>query len=83
MSKTVNVLLHINFNICFGCLIETVPLSTNNIIGPRRKTTCLWGFANNTGTDQLAHPRSLITAFDIQVLESTISKLATREISVF
>ena len=30
--------------------------------GPRRKKTCLQGFANNTGADQLAHPLSLITA---------------------
>ena len=36
-----NVLLHINFNICFGCLIETVLLSTNNIIGPRRENLSL------------------------------------------
>ena len=43
----------------------------------------LGGFANNTDADQPAHPRSLISAFVIQVLESTISKLATSEISVF
>ena len=40
-------------------------------------------FANNTGTDQPVHPHSLISAFVIHVFESTISKLATREISVF
>ena len=39
--------------------------------------------ANNTGADQPAHPRSLISAFVIRVLESTTSKLATSEISVF
>ena len=52
-------------------------------VGPRREKTCLRGFANNTGADQPAHPRSLISAFVIRVLESTISKLATSEISTF
>ena len=49
--------------------------------GPRREKTCLRRFANNTGADQPAHPRSLISAFVIRVLLSTISKLATSEIS--
>ena len=31
--------------------------------GPGREKTCLRGFENNTGADQLAHPRSLISAF--------------------
>ena len=37
-------------------------------------------FANNKGTDQSAHPRSLISAFVIHFLESIISKLASSEI---
>ena len=37
-------------------------------------------FANNKDSDQSAHPPSLISAFVIQLLESTISKLATNEI---
>ena len=41
------------------------------------------GFANNTGADQPAHTRSLIRAFIIRFLESTISKLATSESSIF
>ena len=41
------------------------------------------GFANNTGTDQPAHPHSLINAFVICVLECIISKLATSEILIF
>ena len=45
--------------------------------GPRRKKTCLRGFAKNTGADQPAHPRSLISAFVIRFLESIIGKLAT------
>ena len=38
---------------------------------------------NNKGTDQPAHPCSLISAFVIRLLESTISKLATSESSIF
>ena len=59
-------------------------VSCNKLIpyGPRREKTCFRGFANNTGADQPAHPRSLISAFVIRVLESTIFKLATSGISV-
>ena len=53
------------------------------IIGPRREKTCLRGFANNTGADQPAHPRSLISAFVIRFLDSIICKLATGEIPIF
>ena len=53
------------------------------LFGPRREKTCLRGFANNTGADQPAHPRSLISAYVIRFLKSIISKLATREISIF
>ena len=53
-------------------------------VGPRHENTCLGGgVANNTGADQPAHLCSLTSAFIIRVLESTISKLATSEISVF
>ena len=41
------------------------------------------GFVNNKGADQPAHTRSLNSVFVIHVLESTISKLATSEISIF
>ena len=41
------------------------------------------GFANNTGADQPAHPRSLISAFVICFEESTICRHATDEISIF
>ena len=51
--------------------------------GPRREKTCLRRFANNTGADQPAHPRSLISPFVLRFLERTISKLATNEISIF
>ena len=45
--------------------------------------TCLGRFANNTGSDQPAHPCRLISAFVIRFLESIISKLATSEMSIF
>ena len=51
--------------------------------GPGRKKTCLRGFANNKGTDQPTHRRSLIIAFVILFLKSVISYLTTSEISVF
>ena len=41
------------------------------------------GFANNTGADQPAHPRSLISVFVILFLDNFICKLATDEISFF
>ena len=62
----------------YGCLYDfKIPY------GPRREKTCLRGFATNTGADQPAHPRSLISAFVIRLLESIISRLATSEISLF
>ena len=51
-------------------------------IGPRREKTCLRGFAN-TGADQPAYPRSLISPFVIRLLESIIPRLAMSEISIF
>ena len=53
------------------------------IYGPRCEKTCHLGFANNTGADQPAHMRSLISAFVICFLESIICKLATGETSTF
>ena len=49
--------------------------STREILSPR--------VANNEGTDQPAHPRSLISTFVIRSLERIIAKLATGEISRF
>ena len=53
------------------------------LYGHRREKTRLRGLANNKGADQPAHPRSLISAFVICLLESIILKLATHEISFF
>ena len=41
------------------------------------------GVENNKGTDQRAHTRRLISTFVIRLLESVISQLASREISIF
>ena len=66
-------------------LSELVPplVQETTTYGPRREKTCLLGFLNNTGADQPAHSRSLISAFVIRFLQSTICKLATSEISIF
>ena len=40
-------------------------------------------FANNKGADQTVHPRSLISAYVIRLLKSTIAKLAANELSIF
>ena len=48
-----------------------------------RDKTCPREAANNTGADQPAHPRSLISTFVIFFLESLICKLATGDISIF
>ena len=53
------------------------------LFGLRLEKTCLRGFANNTGADQSAHPRSLISAFVIRFMGNFICKHATGEISIF
>ena len=40
-------------------------------------------FANHIGADQPAHPRRLVCAFVVRLLDSNISRLATSEISNF
>ena len=41
------------------------------------------GFANNKGTDQTAHPRSLIGVFVIRYLETRVAKPVSCKISLF
>ena len=53
------------------------------IYGIPCKKTCRRGLANNKGSGQPAHRRSLISAFVIRLLESIISRLATFGISIF
>ena len=45
--------------------------------GPRCEKTCLWRFVKNTGADQPAHLRSLISALVICLLACVIYRLAT------
>ena len=40
----------------------------------RHENMCLISYANNKGTDQPAHPRSLISAFVVRCLDSIISR---------
>ena len=42
---------------------------------------CYMSYANNKGADQPAHPRSLISAFVVRCLDSTISLDSIAEIS--
>ena len=53
-------------------LIHEPHKALHRVIGPRREKTCLRGFANNKGAGQPAHPRSLISAFVIRLLETII-----------
>ena len=69
-------------------IINSLPLVLSGLIWfhtvskywPGREKTCLQGLANNNGTDQPAHPRSLISAFVIGLFERIISTLATCKI---
>ena len=70
-----------SLNVCV--LVVSVLRTCFFIFGPRREKTCLRRFASNTGEEQPAHPRSLISAFVVRLLESTICKLATGKISLF
>ena len=48
---------------------------------PRHEKTCFMPYANNKGADQPAHSHSLISAFVVRCLDSTIPLLARAEIS--
>ena len=51
--------------------------------GLQSEKICLRGFVNNTGADQPAHPRSLISAFVIRFLKSIICRHDSGEFSSF
>ena len=72
MSNTVN---------CKNILNVIISVS-ETLYGPRHEKPCLWRFGNNTSTDQPAHLRSLISAFVIHLLETSIFKLALSKISI-
>ena len=62
-------------------LIYAKCVNAKNIIEPGHEKTCPSPYANNQGADQPAHPRSLISAFVVHCLDSTIPLLAVAEIS--
>ena len=51
------------------------------IYGPGHEQNLFMPYANNKGTDQPAHPRSLISTFVVCFLDSAIPVLAKPEIS--
>ena len=53
------------------------------IIGPRREKNCPQGFVNNKGTDQTAHPRSLISVFVMRLLVRITLRVSTGKIAMF
>ena len=65
--------------------ISSIPWHVNfandNGNEPGHEKTCLMSYANNKGTDQTAHPRSLISAFVVRCLDSIISLDSIAEIS--
>ena len=52
-------------------------------MGRDARKPVLGGFLNNTGADQPAYPRSLISVCVIPILESIICNLATNAMSIF
>ena len=52
-------------------------------MGSNARKPVFGGFENNTGADQPAHLRRLISAFAIRFLVSIICKLGTGQISIF
>ena len=51
------------------------------ICEPGHEKTCLMSYANNKGTDQPAHPHSLISAFVVRCLDSVMSLVSVTKIS--
>ena len=60
------------FIVCHNSIFNQIFYRSSTLYGLRHKKTCLRGFANNTGADQPAHPRSLISTFVILFLEGII-----------
>ena len=74
------MLFNIVISECSSFQTKKLYLEDFIIFGPQREKTCLRWFANNKGADKPAHPRSLISAFAIPVLESIIYRLASSSI---
>ena len=67
----------------FGVCQSLIKMQISFIYGPGHAKMCLMPYANNKGTDQPAHPRSLISAFIFRSLDSIISLVSRSEISRF
>ena len=63
-------------------ILNVIISVSETLYGPRHEKPCLRRFANNTSADQPAHPCSLISAFVIHLLETSIFKLALSKISI-
>ena len=55
--------------------------ATVHLIEPGHEKMCFMSYVNNKGADQPAHSRSLIRAFVVRCLDSTISLDSIAEIS--
>ena len=63
-SKPTNVLYFNNLIASFGSI---------KVYEPGYEKMCLMSYANNKGADKPAHPRNLISTFDVRCLDSIIS----------
>ena len=64
-------------------IILNTKITLNMVLDSSTQENLSSGVANNTDEYQPAHTHSRVSSFVIHVLESTISKLATSEISFF
>ena len=64
-----------------GCNLSYLVFIVCDIIEPGHEKMCLMSYANNKGAYQLAHPRSLISAFVVRCLDSIIYLVCISEIS--
>ena len=73
----------LSWKVSLKILNSEKPEKLSPINGPRREKTFLREFANNTGADQPAHTRRLISPFVIPLSRSIIYRLATRKNLIF
>ena len=76
------------FKIVYSVILRVIPANSNiggcfffrAVYEPRHEKTCFMPYANNKGTDQPAHPCSLISTFVVHCLDSLIHILAKSKI---
>ena len=64
-----------------ACKVFTLGDLSILFIGPGHAKMCFMPCANNKGTDQPAHPRSLISTFVVRCLDSVICIVAISKVS--